>query len=196
MGIAPFVNTQVTVVSRGITNLIARRGGRSEKLVNPVIAQEIFNAVNTIRTVELDRECLLKSVRVFMGFKKLAQRGEVLGSLPPVEALVGHWDDLAAQLAEARGEAELTLAGYPGGVGLAQAAYDRVRELLEACAFTIANCGCEVGCPACVQQATCGSMNRPLDKCGALTLLKHWLSAPQTENPAEIPQAEESKPEN
>ena len=38
-------------------------------------------------TIELDKECLLKSVRVFMVFKKLAQMGEVLGSLPPVEAL-------------------------------------------------------------------------------------------------------------
>jgi two-component system chemotaxis sensor kinase CheA len=38
-------------------------------------------------TVELDKECLLKSVRVFMVFKKLAQLGEVLGSMPPVEAL-------------------------------------------------------------------------------------------------------------
>ena len=37
--------------------------------------------------VELDGECLLKSVRVFMVFKKLAQFGEVLASLPPVEAL-------------------------------------------------------------------------------------------------------------
>jgi two-component system chemotaxis sensor kinase CheA len=38
-------------------------------------------------TVELDRECLLKSVRVFMVFKKLAQLGEVIASQPPVEAL-------------------------------------------------------------------------------------------------------------
>jgi two-component system chemotaxis sensor kinase CheA len=38
-------------------------------------------------TVQLDSECLLKSVRVFMVFKKLAQLGEVLGSAPPVEAL-------------------------------------------------------------------------------------------------------------
>lgn len=38
-------------------------------------------------TVELDRECLLKSVRVFMVFKKLAQLGEVLGSQPPIEVL-------------------------------------------------------------------------------------------------------------
>lgn len=74
--------------------------------------------------------------------------------------------------------------GYPGGVGISQAAYDRVRELLEASAFTISNCGCDVGCPACVQQATCGSMNRPLDKCGALTLLNHWLAAPAPKSDA------------
>jgi len=67
--------------------------------------------------------------------------------------------------------------GYPGGVGITQAAYDAVRELLQACAETIANCPCEAGCPACVQQATCGSMNRPLDKGGALVLLRHWLKA-------------------
>ena len=74
--------------------------------------------------------------------------------------------------------------GYPGGVGISQAAYDQVRKLLEASAFTIANCGCESGCPACVQQATCGSMNRPLDKCGALRLLRHWLAGgtPKTDN--------------
>ena len=38
-------------------------------------------------TVTLDRECLLKSVRVFMVFKKLAQLGEVISSLPSVESL-------------------------------------------------------------------------------------------------------------
>jgi two-component system, chemotaxis family, sensor kinase CheA len=38
-------------------------------------------------TVELDSECLLKSVRVFMVFKKLAQLGEVLVAMPPVEEL-------------------------------------------------------------------------------------------------------------
>ena len=38
-------------------------------------------------TVTLDAECLLKSVRVFMVFKKLAQLGEVISSLPSVESL-------------------------------------------------------------------------------------------------------------
>lgn len=38
-------------------------------------------------TVTLDAGCLLKSVRVFMVFKKLAQLGEVISSLPSVESL-------------------------------------------------------------------------------------------------------------
>lgn len=37
--------------------------------------------------VTLDAECLLKSVRVFMVFKKMAQLGEVISSLPSVESL-------------------------------------------------------------------------------------------------------------
>lgn len=66
--------------------------------------------------------------------------------------------------------------GYPGGVGIAEAAFEVVPALLQASAETIANCLCEKGCPACVQQATCGSMNRPLDKCGALKLVQWWLA--------------------
>ncbi|MBU0611537.1 MAG: DUF1998 domain-containing protein [Armatimonadetes bacterium] len=66
--------------------------------------------------------------------------------------------------------------GYPGGVGIAAAAFEVVPELLRAAAETIANCPCEQGCPACVQQATCGSMNRPLDKAGALKLARWWLA--------------------
>jgi len=55
-------------------------------------------------TVELDRECLLKSVRVFMVFKKLAQLGEVLASLPPVEALEDEKFDLDFQVGLATSE--------------------------------------------------------------------------------------------
>ena len=38
-------------------------------------------------TVKLDAGCLLKSVRAFMVFKKLAQLGEVISSLPSIESL-------------------------------------------------------------------------------------------------------------
>jgi two-component system chemotaxis sensor kinase CheA len=55
-------------------------------------------------TVELDQECLLKSVRVFMVFKKLAQLGEVLASMPPVEALEDENFDSRFQVAVATTE--------------------------------------------------------------------------------------------
>lgn len=68
-----------------------------------------YGAISGMRvlrlTVELDRECLLKSVRVFMVFKKLAQLGEVLGSLPPVEALEDEKFETTFQVAIATPEA-------------------------------------------------------------------------------------------
>ncbi len=67
-----------------------------------------FNEIPGIRlmrlTVELDKECLLKSVRVFMVFKKLAQLGEVLASMPPVEALEDENFDSIFQVAVATPE--------------------------------------------------------------------------------------------
>lgn len=65
--------------------------------------------------------------------------------------------------------------GYPGGIGIMPAAFEVVAELLQAARETIASCSCMAGCPACIQQASCGNMNRPLDKEGALKLLNHWL---------------------
>lgn len=61
--------------------------------------------------------------------------------------------------------------GYPGGVGICEAAYDRLDKLLAAAWERVSMCPCESGCPACVQSPFCGSMNRPLDKGGALMLL-------------------------
>lgn len=55
-------------------------------------------------TVELDSECLLKSVRVFMVFKKLAQLGEVLGSQPPIEVLEDEQFETAFQMGVATTE--------------------------------------------------------------------------------------------
>lgn len=49
-------------------------------------------------TVHLDEQCLLKSVRVFMVFKKLAQVGEVISSKPPVEQLEDEQFDTSFQV--------------------------------------------------------------------------------------------------
>ena len=65
--------------------------------------------------------------------------------------------------------------GYPGGVGLARAAFDSIEELLAAALKTTEDCGCDDGCPGCVQSPKCGSNNEPLDKAGAVFVLREVL---------------------
>ncbi|MDO8682309.1 MAG: DEAD/DEAH box helicase [Armatimonadota bacterium] len=65
--------------------------------------------------------------------------------------------------------------GYPGGVGIAQSGYDRLEELLEATLKAIDDCPCDDGCPSCVQSPKCGNNNEPLDKDGAVFLLRMLL---------------------
>lgn len=62
--------------------------------------------------------------------------------------------------------------GHDGGVGLARAAYESIDELLGAALRTMEECECEDGCPSCVQSPKCGSNNEPLDKEGAIFLLR------------------------
>jgi DEAD/DEAH box helicase domain-containing protein len=68
--------------------------------------------------------------------------------------------------------------GYPGGVGIAEATYEMLEELLRATHATIADCPCADGCPSCVQSPKCGSNNEPLDKQGARYLLELLLARP------------------
>jgi DEAD/DEAH box helicase domain-containing protein len=62
--------------------------------------------------------------------------------------------------------------GYPGGAGFAERAHEAVSAWLRATLETIEGCGCEAGCPACVQSPKCGNGNEPLDKVGAARLLR------------------------
>jgi len=64
--------------------------------------------------------------------------------------------------------------GYPGGMGICEAAFERLDELLKAVVDTIANCPCEDGCPSCIQSSKCGDMNSPLDKKAALRIAREW----------------------
>jgi DEAD/DEAH box helicase domain-containing protein len=65
--------------------------------------------------------------------------------------------------------------GYPGGVGLTRAAFEDVRALAERTLAMVGACGCESGCPACVQSPQCGNANEPLDKGLAIRLLDGLL---------------------
>jgi DEAD/DEAH box helicase domain-containing protein len=65
--------------------------------------------------------------------------------------------------------------GHPGGAGFAERGYDSLRVWLRATLEAIEACGCEAGCPSCVQSPKCGNRNNPLDKAGAVTLLSGVL---------------------
>jgi DEAD/DEAH box helicase domain-containing protein len=83
--------------------------------------------------------------------------------------LGGISDPMHCQLSQA---AVFIYESVPGGVGLAQQAFNRIEELIERTYEAIASCPCELGCPSCVQSPKCGSGNRPLDKQAALMLLR------------------------
>jgi DEAD/DEAH box helicase domain-containing protein len=66
---------------------------------------------------------------------------------------------------------------HPGGIGLARAGYDAFSALASDAAALIAGCPCGSGCPSCVQSPKCGNLNEPLDKLGALALLRAVTAA-------------------
>jgi len=61
--------------------------------------------------------------------------------------------------------------GYPGGTGIAELGFDAADRHLQATLQLIEACGCDDGCPSCVQSPKCGNGNEPLDKAGAIRLL-------------------------
>ena len=66
--------------------------------------------------------------------------------------------------------------GYPGGAGFAERGFRRARTWLEATAAAIEACECPSGCPSCVQSPKCGNGNDPLDKAGAVAVLRLVLA--------------------
>jgi DEAD/DEAH box helicase domain-containing protein len=67
--------------------------------------------------------------------------------------------------------------GHPGGAGFAERAYGTAAAWLSATRDAIAACGCETGCPSCVQSPKCGNGNNPLHKPGAVAVLDAVLAA-------------------
>jgi len=82
---------------------------------------------------------------------------------------------------------------HPGGVGISETAYDRLDEVMAATLRAIEDCGCEDGCPSCVQSPKCGNNNEPLDKAGAAFLLRDLLS-PQADRKRARSRAQPARP--
>jgi len=73
--------------------------------------------------------------------------------------------------------------GHPGGVGIAARGFRELPELLGRVLDLLDGCGCEDGCPSCIQSPKCGNGNRPLDKAGAARVLRMLLDR---ETPVEV----------
>jgi len=67
--------------------------------------------------------------------------------------------------------------GHPGGVGITRRGFARFEQLAADAARLIGECGCESGCPSCVQSPKCGNLNDMLSKAGALELLRRMMPA-------------------
>ncbi|GAA2537846.1 DEAD/DEAH box helicase [Mycolicibacterium diernhoferi] len=67
--------------------------------------------------------------------------------------------------------------GYPGGAGFAERGYRQIQTWWAATAAAIEACECPAGCPSCVQSPKCGNGNDPLDKAGAVRVLRLVLDA-------------------
>ena len=66
--------------------------------------------------------------------------------------------------------------GYPGGAGFAERGFRQAGTWLGATAAAIEACECPSGCPSCVQSPKCGNGNDPLDKAGAVQVLRLVLA--------------------
>jgi DEAD/DEAH box helicase domain-containing protein len=70
---------------------------------------------------------------------------------------------------------------YRGGIGISEQLYLHLIDLLQLSLKLIESCSCKTdnGCPACIMSPKCGNNNDPLDKDGALFLLKKLLTSNQ-----------------
>ncbi|SES05330.1 DEAD/DEAH box helicase domain-containing protein [Actinokineospora terrae] len=67
--------------------------------------------------------------------------------------------------------------GHPGGAGFADRGHAALLPWLQATHQAITSCDCPTGCPSCVQSPKCGNGNEPLDKGGALKVLRVAVQA-------------------
>ncbi|PRX12892.1 DEAD/DEAH box helicase domain-containing protein [Actinoplanes italicus] len=100
--------------------------------------------------------------------------------LLPLIATCDRWDIgglSTANHADTEAPTVFVYDGHPGGAGFAERAYGTAEEWLRATREAIASCGCEAGCPSCVQSPKCGNGNNPLNKEDAVKVLDTVLAA-------------------
>jgi DEAD/DEAH box helicase domain-containing protein len=99
--------------------------------------------------------------------------------LLPLFAMCDRWDigGVSTPWHPDTGDASIFIYdGYPGGAGITERGFRTGVGHFAATADAIEACPCATGCPSCVQSPKCGNGNEPLDKDGAVALLRAVLA--------------------
>ncbi|QGG96516.1 DEAD/DEAH box helicase [Actinomarinicola tropica] len=152
---------------------------------------------DVIETVELDLPPTTLDTRGFwytLAPSILAEAGVAPGAVPgtlhaaehaaisllPLFTICDRWDvgGVSTALQADTGLPTVVIHdGYPGGTGIAELGYEAADRHLPATLELLDACGCADGCPSCVQSPKCGNGNEPLDKHGAIALLRRVLDS-------------------
>jgi DEAD/DEAH box helicase domain-containing protein len=101
-------------------------------------------------------------------------------SMSPTLAQVSRWDlgGVSIDFEPVKQEPVIYIYdAYRGGIGISEQLYFNLQTLLSLTYKLINTCSCKSsdGCPACIMSPKCGNNNDPLDKKGALFLLRSLL---------------------
>jgi len=110
---------------------------------------------------------------VLQGSLHAAEHGQI--AVLPLIAMCDRWDigGLSTAYHPQTGRPTIFIYdGHPGGVGITRTGYHAFERLVDDALRLIQECPCDSGCPSCVQSPKCGNLNEPLNKNGAIELLK------------------------
>jgi DEAD/DEAH box helicase domain-containing protein len=115
-------------------------------------------------------------LEVLLGSLHAAEHAQI--AVLPLLAMCDRWDigGLSTNAHPQTGAPTIFIYdGHPGGVGITRQGFRCFETLVADAHRLIFECGCERGCPSCVQSPKCGNLNEPLAKAGALELLARML---------------------
>jgi DEAD/DEAH box helicase domain-containing protein len=115
---------------------------------------------------------------LLMGSLHAAEHGQI--AVLPLIAMCDRWDigGLSTNFHPQTGRPTIFVYdGHPGGVGLTRQGFHAFETLVADARRLIEECPCRRGCPSCVQSPKCGNLNEPLDKAGALELMRRMQAA-------------------